>query len=225
MKRSHQQMIGLDEYAIRKKIIESKTTKLNTDTSKYKTSETVGKTNEVNIEKPMSVHELVVPKPKINRDKVIIEDWYSDDVSEVNTALELLHMDIFGPVLVEIINKKKVLVIKPQNKTPYELLIGKPPSISFMRQFGCPLTILNTLDRLSKFDGKSDEGYLLGYSTSSNAFRVYNKRTKRLEENMHIDFLEDQPNVARSGPDWMFDLDFLTHTMNYILVSIEISLM
>ncbi|GKE54432.1 hypothetical protein Tco_1489588, partial [Tanacetum coccineum] len=65
---------GLDEYAIRKKIIESKT-----DTYKTKTSETVGKTNEVNIEKPKSVHESVVPKPKINRDKVIIEDWNSDD--------------------------------------------------------------------------------------------------------------------------------------------------
>ncbi|GKB01420.1 ribonuclease H-like domain-containing protein [Tanacetum coccineum] len=61
----------------------------------------------------------------------------------------------------------RVLVTKPQNKTPYELLIGKPPSISFMRPFGCPLTILNTLDPLGKFDGKSDEGYLLGYSTTS----------------------------------------------------------
>ncbi|GJZ64075.1 ribonuclease H-like domain-containing protein [Tanacetum coccineum] len=115
----------------------------------------------------------------------------------------------------------RVLVTKPQNNTPYELLIGKPPSISFMRPFGCPLTILNTLDPLGKFDGKSDEGYLLGYSTTSKAFRVYNKRTKRVEENMHIDFLEDQPNVAGSGPDWMFDLDFLTNTMNYIPVSVE----
>ncbi|GJY58587.1 hypothetical protein Tco_0458479 [Tanacetum coccineum] len=80
---------GLDEYAIRKKIIESKTTELNTDTSKSKTSETVGKTNEVNIEKPKSVYESVVPKPKINRDKVIIKDWNlddEDDVSEVNTV-------------------------------------------------------------------------------------------------------------------------------------------
>ncbi|GJX94658.1 hypothetical protein Tco_0349244 [Tanacetum coccineum] len=90
-----------------------------------------------------------------------------------------------------------------------------------MRPFGCPLTILNTLDTLGKFDGKSNEGYLLGYSTTSKAFRVYNKRTKRVEENMHIDFLEDQPNVAGSGPDWMFDLDFLTNTMNYIPVSVE----
>ncbi|GKB75837.1 retrovirus-related pol polyprotein from transposon TNT 1-94 [Tanacetum coccineum] len=68
-----------------------------------------------------------------------------------------------------------------------------------MRPFGCPLTILNTLDSLGKFDGKSDEGYLLGYSTSSKAFRVHNKRTKRAEENLHINFLEDQPNVSGTG--------------------------
>ncbi|GJT58276.1 ribonuclease H-like domain-containing protein [Tanacetum coccineum] len=115
----------------------------------------------------------------------------------------------------------RVLVTKPQNKTPYELLIGKSPSISFMRPFGCPLTILNTLDSLRKFDGKSDEGYFLGYSTSNKAFRVYNKRTKRVEENMHINFLEDQPNVTGTGPNWMFDLDFLTNLMNYIHVSVE----
>ncbi|GKC75816.1 putative ribonuclease H-like domain-containing protein [Tanacetum coccineum] len=90
-----------------------------------------------------------------------------------------------------------------------------------MRPFGCPLTILKTLDSLGKFDGKSDEGYLLGYSTSSKAFRVYNKRTKRVEENLHINFLEDQPNVAGTGPNWMFDLDFLTNSMNYIPVSVE----
>ncbi|GKB20670.1 hypothetical protein Tco_0854593 [Tanacetum coccineum] len=64
---------GLDEYAIRKKIIESKTTKPKDDTSESKTSETVGKTNEV--EKS---------KPKINRDKVIIEDWNSDDEDDVS---------------------------------------------------------------------------------------------------------------------------------------------
>ncbi|GKE73393.1 putative ribonuclease H-like domain-containing protein, partial [Tanacetum coccineum] len=85
------------------------------------------------------------------------------------------------PFLAEAVNTacyvlNRVLVTKPQNKTPYELLIGK-------------------------FDGKSDEGYLLGYSTSSKAFRVYNKRTKRVEENLHI--------------------DFLTNSMNYIPVSVE----
>ncbi|GJU54520.1 putative ribonuclease H-like domain-containing protein [Tanacetum coccineum] len=89
-----------------------------------------------------------------------------------------------------------------------------------MRPYGCPLTILNTLDSLGKFDGKSDEGYLLGYSTTSKAFRVYNKRTKRVKENMHINFLEDQLNVVGTGPNWMLDLDFLTNSMNYIPVSV-----
>ncbi|GKE73728.1 hypothetical protein Tco_1535769 [Tanacetum coccineum] len=69
---------GLDEYAIRKKIIEAKTTKVKADTSKSKTSETVGKTNDVK-----------KSKSEINRDKVIIKDWNSDDeddVSNVNTV-------------------------------------------------------------------------------------------------------------------------------------------
>ncbi|GJZ02199.1 hypothetical protein Tco_0520160 [Tanacetum coccineum] len=47
------------------------------------------------------------------------------------------------------------------------------------------------------------------------------KGPKRVEENLHIDFLEDQPNVAGTGPNWMFDLDFLTKSMNYIPVSVE----
>ncbi|GJW39342.1 hypothetical protein Tco_0065187 [Tanacetum coccineum] len=51
----------------------------------------------------------------------------------------------------------RVLVTKPHNKTPYELLHGRPPSISFMRPFGCPVTILNTLDPLGKFDEKSSK--------------------------------------------------------------------
>ncbi|GJW83915.1 retrovirus-related pol polyprotein from transposon TNT 1-94 [Tanacetum coccineum] len=70
---------GLDEYAIRKKIIESKITKINTKTSKI-----VGKTNEVITEKPKSVCESVVSNLKINRDKVIIEDWNSDDEDDVS---------------------------------------------------------------------------------------------------------------------------------------------
>ncbi|GKE79948.1 hypothetical protein Tco_1549948 [Tanacetum coccineum] len=49
-----------------------------------KTSETVGKTNEVNVEKPKSVYESVVSKPNINRDKVIIENWHSDDEEEMS---------------------------------------------------------------------------------------------------------------------------------------------
>ncbi|GJX39189.1 putative ribonuclease H-like domain-containing protein [Tanacetum coccineum] len=111
--------------------------------------------------------------------------------------------------------QNRVLITKPHNKTPYELLIGRSPNLDFMRPFGCPVTILNTLDHLGKFEGKADEGFLVGYSVNSKAFRVFNTRTKKVEENLHIKFLENKPNVAGSGPEWLFDIDSLTKSMNY----------
>ncbi|GJX78099.1 putative ribonuclease H-like domain-containing protein [Tanacetum coccineum] len=84
-----------------------------------------------------------------------------------------------------------------------------------MRPFGCPVTILNTIDYLSKFDGKADEGFFVGYSLNSKAFRVFNSRTRIVEENLHIKFSESTPNVVGSRPNWLFDIDALTRTMNY----------
>ncbi|GJS01483.1 putative ribonuclease H-like domain-containing protein [Tanacetum coccineum] len=112
----------------------------------------------------------------------------------------------------------RVLVVKPHNKTPYELFRGRTPALSFMRPFGCHVTILNTLDYLGKFDGKSDEGFFVGYSMNSKAFRVYNIRTRKVEENLHIRFLEDKPIIAGDGPKWLFDIDVLTKSMNYVPV-------
>ncbi|GJV18374.1 putative ribonuclease H-like domain-containing protein [Tanacetum coccineum] len=109
----------------------------------------------------------------------------------------------------------RVLVTKPHNKTPYKLIIGRAPSISFMRPFGCPVTILNTLDLLGKFDRKAEEGFLVGYSVNNKAFRVFNTETRKVEENLHVNFLENKPNVAGQGPNWLFDIDSLTNFMNY----------
>ncbi|GJY59188.1 putative ribonuclease H-like domain-containing protein [Tanacetum coccineum] len=67
-----------------------------------------------------------------------------------------------------------------------------------MRPFGCPVTILNTIDHLGKFDGKADEGFFVGYSTNSKAFRVFNSRTRIVEENLHVQFSENTPNIAGS---------------------------
>ncbi|GJY62205.1 putative ribonuclease H-like domain-containing protein [Tanacetum coccineum] len=111
-----------------------------------------------------------------------------------------------------------VLIVKPHNKTPYELFRGFKPAIGFMKPFGCHVTILNTLDKLGKFDGKSDEGFFVGYSLSSKAFRVYNTRTRKVQENLHIGFLENKPMIEGNGPKWLFDLDSLTQSMNYVPV-------
>ncbi|GJU03236.1 putative ribonuclease H-like domain-containing protein [Tanacetum coccineum] len=85
----------------------------------------------------------------------------------------------------------RVRVTKPQNKTPYELLFGHKPIISYIRPFGCHVTILDTLSVLRKFDGKSDEGFLI------------------------------KPNVKGVGYRWMFDINYLTDSMNCIPVSLE----
>ncbi|GJZ34025.1 ribonuclease H-like domain-containing protein [Tanacetum coccineum] len=68
---------------------------------------------------------------------------------------------------------------------------------------------------LGKFDGKADEGFFVGYSLNSKSFRVFNSRTRIVEKNLHIRFSESTPNVVGSGPDWLFDIDALTRTMNY----------
>jgi hypothetical protein len=115
----------------------------------------------------------------------------------------------------------RVSVTKPQMKTPYELLMGKKPNIKFMKPFGCPLTILNIADNLGKFDGKSEEGYLLGYCTNSKGFRVYNRATKKVQECLHVEFLEEQENQKGKCPDWMFDLDLMSSSMNYVPVREE----
>ncbi|GJS50395.1 putative ribonuclease H-like domain-containing protein [Tanacetum coccineum] len=84
--------------------------------------------------------------------------------------------------------QNRVLVTKPHNKTPYELLIV-------------------------------DEGFLLGYFINSKDFRVYNSRTRKVEENLHVNFIEKKPNVAGNGPKWLFDIDSLTNSMNHQPIS------
>ncbi|GKF58788.1 ribonuclease H-like domain-containing protein, partial [Tanacetum coccineum] len=115
----------------------------------------------------------------------------------------------------------RVLVIKSQNNTPYELIRGRPPLIDFMKPFRCLVTILNTRDHLGKFKGKADEGYFVRYFVVSKAMRVFNKRTRIVEEPLNIRFLENTPNVKGNRPDWLFDVDSLSISMNYVLVPAE----
>ncbi|GJT94589.1 putative ribonuclease H-like domain-containing protein [Tanacetum coccineum] len=113
----------------------------------------------------------------------------------------------------------RVLVIKPHNKTPYELIRGRPPLIYFMKPFRYLVTILNTKDPLGKFDGKADEGYFVRYSVVSKAMSVFNKRTRIVEETLNIRFIENTPNVKGNRPDWIFDVDSLSISMNYVPVA------
>nr|GEZ63015.1 hypothetical protein [Tanacetum cinerariifolium] len=89
--------------------------------------------------------------------------------------------------------QNRVLVNKSHNKTPYELFNGK-------------------------FEAKGDESYFIGYFMSSKAFRVFNKKTKRVEENLHVEFLENKAIEKGVGPNWLFDIDSLTKSMKFMPV-------
>nr|GEU45097.1 ribonuclease H-like domain-containing protein [Tanacetum cinerariifolium] len=174
-----------------------------------------------------------------NDDSLIIKEWMSDNKEENATqpkikkkivrrnktlieATRTMLADSMLPITfwAKAVNtacyvQNRVLVVKPHNKTPYELFHGRTPTLSFIRPFGCHVTILNTIDHLGKFNRMAEEGFFVGFSLNSKAFRVFNSRTRIVEKSLHIRFSESTPNVIGSGPDWLFDINALTRTINY----------
>nr|GEV06725.1 putative ribonuclease H-like domain-containing protein [Tanacetum cinerariifolium] len=172
-----------------------------------KTTEVVTQTSSVKISEPV----------KENNGAPLIKDWESEREDEEIYPTSLTSRSLMKGILHlgEELKVNKVLVVKLDFKTPYELFKGRTHALSFMRPFGCHVTILNTLDHLGKFDGKFDEGFFVGYSTNSKAFRIYNTGTRKVEKNLHINFLENKPTIACDGPKWLFNIDALIESMNY----------
>ena len=71
-------------------------------------------------------------------------------------------------------------------KTAYEIWNGKKPKVKYYQVFKSKCYILNDQENLEKFDAKSDEGIFLGYSTTSRAYKVFNKRIKTMMESINV---------------------------------------
>nr|GEW34857.1 hypothetical protein [Tanacetum cinerariifolium] len=115
---------------------------------------------------------------------------------------------------------KQNRVVERRNMTLIEaartmLADSKLPTIFWAEAVNTACYVQNGVLVLGKFDGKSDEGIFVGYSTISKAFKVYNTRTRNVEENLHITFLENKPMIAGGGPEWLSDIDALLESMNY----------
>jgi hypothetical protein len=89
-------------------------------------------------------------------------------------------------------------------KTPYELLIGRKPNISYFRVFGCKCYILKKGTRLSKFQSKCDEWFLPGYSLNSKAYCVYNQSSGLVEETSDVEF--DETNGSQEEQENLDDV-------------------
>ncbi|GJV63607.1 putative ribonuclease H-like domain-containing protein [Tanacetum coccineum] len=158
-----------------------------------------------------------------NNDAPIIEDWVSDDEDDDKPNPKVEKKTVIHTAT----KKEFVKPEKPVRRSVRSVNTGRPFSTARQRFntgrqnvntvrargfnavkplsmihetfFGCHVTILNTLDNLGKFDGKSDEGFFVGYSLSIKAFRVYNTRTRKVQENLHVGFLENKPMLEGNG--------------------------
>ncbi|GKD93713.1 putative ribonuclease H-like domain-containing protein, partial [Tanacetum coccineum] len=128
--------------------------------------------------------------------------------------------------------QNRVLITKPHNKTPYELLIGRSPNLNFMRPFGCHVTILNTLDHLGKFEGKADEGFLVGYSVNSIETNVNAVKTRQKKASNHeyilLPFLTSDSQGPKSSNDELVDdagkkNDVYTNILNTVSPSVSVA--
>nr|GEV20824.1 putative ribonuclease H-like domain-containing protein [Tanacetum cinerariifolium] len=75
-------------------------------------------------------------------------------------------------------------------KTPYELLHDKLPDLSFFHVFGALCYPINDSENLGKLQPKIDIHIFIGYASTKKSFRIYNRRTRRIIETIHVDFDE-----------------------------------
>ena len=95
----------------------------------------------------------------------------------------------------------KCYVHKGLDKTPYELYKGRKPNISHLRIFGSKCYVHNNGKlNLGKIDLKADIRVFIGYTLRSKAYRVYNMRTRTVEESMHVVF-DENPTWGQSTED------------------------
>nr|GEX01999.1 retrovirus-related Pol polyprotein from transposon TNT 1-94 [Tanacetum cinerariifolium] len=93
----------------------------------------------------------------------------------------------------------RILIRAILGKTPYELLKGRKPTLDYFRVFGSKYFILNTKYYLTKFDPKSYEDVILGYSQNSKAYIILNKHTRKIKESLNVTF-DETPPPSKTSP-------------------------
>nr|GEW63884.1 hypothetical protein [Tanacetum cinerariifolium] len=141
-----------------------------------------------------------------NNDAPIIEEWVSDDEDEEGNP----QMDLQDKGVIDS-GCSRHMTRNMSYLTNYEEIDGGYVAFGGNPKGGK----ITSKDHLGKFFGKADEGFFVGYSINNKAFRVFNSRKLIVKENLHIRFSDNTSNVVGSRPDWLFDIDALTKTMNY----------
>nr|GEX52535.1 putative ribonuclease H-like domain-containing protein [Tanacetum cinerariifolium] len=136
-------------------------------------------------------------------------------VSFMNQPLQILHMYLSGPTSIRSISHNIYYLVTTDGFSRLKGIKREYSNARNPQQNGVAERKNKTLIEAART--------MLGDSFLPTTFwqRVYNLKTKRVEENLHVNFLENKPNVAGKGHAWMFDPDYLTNSMNYEPVLVE----
>nr|GEU31116.1 hypothetical protein [Tanacetum cinerariifolium] len=165
------------------------------------------------VDKSVSEYEVKKPTVDSNEPKTvmkenrapIIKDWVSKSEEEDEPKFQTVKPNLI-----------KIKFVKPKtNRKPVEQIRQDTYRSHFkLTDESHVLLKVPRKDNMYSVDLKNvvPQG---GYSTNSKAFRVFNSRIRIVEENMHVKFSENTPNIAGSGLNWLFDIDALTKSINY----------
>nr|GEX00633.1 retrovirus-related Pol polyprotein from transposon TNT 1-94 [Tanacetum cinerariifolium] len=109
---------------------------------------------------------------------------------DVNSNLNGLSSTGAEAIATACFTQNRSIIHRRFNKTPYELINGIKPYILFLHVFGALCYPKNDREDIGKLGAKGDIGFFIGYSADSYAYRVYNRRTKKIIETMNVSFNE-----------------------------------
>ncbi|GKC23305.1 retrovirus-related pol polyprotein from transposon TNT 1-94 [Tanacetum coccineum] len=117
---------------------------------------------------------------------------YYEDVGishETSVARTPQQNDVEG-VATACYTQNRSLIRLYYEKTPYELLHDRKPDLSYLHVFGALCYPTNDSEDLGKLKAKADFGIIIGCAPAKKAYRIYNRRTRRIIETIHVDFDE-----------------------------------
>nr|GEW89578.1 hypothetical protein [Tanacetum cinerariifolium] len=131
-----------------------------------------------------------VRTPQQNR---LVERRNQTLVEAVRTMLIFSHASLFlwaEAIATACFTQNRSIIHRRFNKTPYELINGRKPDISFLYVFGALCYPKNDREYIGKLGAKGDIGFFIGYSADSYAYRIFNRRTKKIMETINVSFDE-----------------------------------
>nr|GEZ73538.1 retrovirus-related Pol polyprotein from transposon TNT 1-94 [Tanacetum cinerariifolium] len=114
-------------------------------------------------------------------------------VEATRTMLTFSNLPLFlwaEAIATSCFTQNRSIIHKRFDKTPYELMNKRKPNIKFFRVFGCRCYLLNDYEDIGKLKAKEDIRVFVGYSKEFAAFKIYNKRTRKIHESVNVIFDE-----------------------------------